>query len=182
MRADLMMEEFSNFRSAIVWPDDQDREVLPTGDFKPLKFALLEAIDVAAESASMAAATESPIETFFGAQLALVLRSLCKDVAWEFSVGTGDSDIVLHPQFPLERFRYDFAVRAKGLSKPLVLIECDGKDFHSSSEQQANDKLKDDAASRAGISLVRFTGSEIHRDVDTCVRLALSAIIEAALQ
>src|SRR5271156_6344344 len=113
-----MMDEFSNFRSAIVWPDDQDREVVPTGEFKPFKLALLKAIKVAAESAGMAAATESPIETFFGAQFALLLRSFCKDIGWEFSVGKGDSDIVLHPQFPLERFRYDFAVRAKGQSKP----------------------------------------------------------------
>jgi hypothetical protein len=44
------------------------------------------------------------------------------------------------------------------------------------------DKLKDEAASRAGIRLIRFTGSEIHRDIDACVRCAMSAIINAAVQ
>jgi very-short-patch-repair endonuclease len=66
--------------------------------------------------------------------------------------------------------------------KPLVLVECDGKEFHSSVDQQANDKLKDAAASRMGIRLIRFTGSEIHRDIDACVKYAMSVIINAAVQ
>ena len=117
-----------------------------------------------------------------GAQLALALRPLCNDIGWKFSVGTEDDDLVLYPQFPLARFRYDFAVVAKWKARPLVLIECDGKDFHSSADQQANDKLKDDAAANAGIRLLRFTGSEINSDVDACVRYALSAMLKAAIQ
>jgi very-short-patch-repair endonuclease len=116
----------------------------------------------------------------------LALRSFCKDIGWEFSVGAenGDGDIVLHPHFPLAQFRYDFAVRAKWKLTPLVLVECDGKQFHSSIDQQANDKLKDEAASRAGIRLLRFTGSEIHRDIDACVKHAISVAIaiNAAVQ
>jgi very-short-patch-repair endonuclease len=176
-----MSHEFSTFKSAIDWPVYQD-EIAPTGELKPFRIGLLKAVDVAAESFTMAAETESPIETIFGAQLALALRHFCKDIGWKFSVGTEDDDIVLHPQFSLARFRYDFAVRAKGKLKPLVLVECDGKEFHSSSDQQANDKLKDVAASRAGVRLIRFTGSEIHRDIDACVKYAMSAIINAAVQ
>jgi very-short-patch-repair endonuclease len=178
---DLMSREFSTFKSAIDWRDYRD-EVAPTGELKPFGIGLLKAVEAAAESFAMAAETESPIETIFGAQLALVLRPFCKEIGWEFSVGTEDDDIVLHPQFSLARFRYDFAVRAKWKLKPLVLVECDGKEFHSSADDQANDKLKDEAASRAGIRLIRFTGSEIHRDVDTCVKYAMSAIINAAVQ
>jgi very-short-patch-repair endonuclease len=73
-------------------------------------------------------------------------------------------------------------VRAKWKLKPLVLVECDGKEFHSSADQQANDKLKDVAALQAGIRLVRFTGSEIHRDIDACVTYVMSVMINAALQ
>jgi very-short-patch-repair endonuclease len=89
---------------------------------------------------------------------------------------------VPHPQYVLGRFRYDFAVRANWRPKPLLLVECDGKDFHSSAEQQANDALKDAAASHAGMRLIRFSGSKIHRDVDGSVRYAVLACIRAALQ
>jgi very-short-patch-repair endonuclease len=178
-----MSYDFSNFKSAIDWPVYQD-EVAPTGEWKPFRIGLLKAIEAAAESVTMAAQTESPIETIFGAQLALALRPFCKDIGWEFLVGAenGDGDIVLHPQFPLAQFRYDFAVRANWKLTPLVLVECDGKEFHSSIDQQANDKLKDEAASRAGISLLRFTGSEIHCDIDACVKHAISVTINAAVQ
>jgi very-short-patch-repair endonuclease len=176
-----MTHEFSDFKSAIAWPDFQD-EIAPTGEWKPLSTAWLKAIEAAAESFTMAAETESPIETIFGAQFALALRPLCNDIGWKFSVGTGDDDLVLYPQFPLARFRYDFAVVAKWKARPLVLIECDGKDFHSSADQQANDKLKDEAAANAGIRLIRFTGSEINGDVDACVRYSLSAMLKAAIQ
>jgi very-short-patch-repair endonuclease len=176
-----MTHEFSNFKSAIAWPDFQD-EVAPTGEWESLGTVGLKAVEAAAESFTMAAETESPIETIFGAKLALALRPLCNDIGWKFSVGTGDDDLVLYPQFPLARFRYDFAVMAKWTARPLVLIECDGKDFHSSADQQANDKLKDEAAAKAGIRLIRFTGSEINGDVDACVRHALSALLKAAIQ
>jgi very-short-patch-repair endonuclease len=177
-----MTHEFSNFKSAIAWPDFQD-EIAPTGELKPFSAALLKAVEAAAESFTMAAETESPIETIFGAQFALALRPLCNDFGWKFSVGTGDDDdLVLCPQFPLARFRYDFAVLAKWKAKPLVLIECDGKDFHSSADQQANDKLKDEAAANAGIRLIRFTGSEINGDVDACVKYALATMMKAAVQ
>lgn len=177
-----MIDEFSNFKSAIVWPDAREPEEAPTGDFKPLRLAVFKAIETATESFSMAATTESPIETIFGAKFALALRPICKDVGWDFCIGTGDTDIVLHPQYIIGRFRYDFALRANWRPKPLLLIECDGKDFHSSPEQQANDALKDAVATNAGIRLVRFSGSEINRDVDSCVRYALSVCLHAALQ
>ena len=176
-----MSHDFSSFKSAINWPVYRD-EVAPTGELKPFRIGLLKAVEAAAESFTMAAETESPIETIFGAQLALALRPFCKDIGWEFSVGTENDDIVLHPQFPLARFRYDFAVRAKWKLKPLVLVECDGKEFHSSDDQQANDKLKDIAAAGAGIRLIRFTGAEIHREIDACVKYAMSVIINAAVQ
>jgi very-short-patch-repair endonuclease len=174
-------DDFLSFKSAINWPVYQD-EVVPTGELKPFRIGLVKAVEAAAERFIMAAETESPIETIFGAQLALTLRPFCEDIGWEFSVGTGNDDIVLHPQFPLDRFRYDFAVRAKWKLKPLVLVECDGKEFHSSADQRANDILKDESASRAGVRLIRITGSEIHCDVDACVKYAMSVIINAALQ
>ena len=128
-----MTHELSDFKSAMARPDFQD-EIAPTGEWKPLSTAWLKAIEAAAESFTMAAETESPIETIFGAQFALALRPLCNDIGWKFSVGTGDDDLVLYPRFPLARFRYDFAVVTKWKARPLILIEFDEKDFHSSAD------------------------------------------------
>jgi hypothetical protein len=84
-----MSAEFSNFKSAIVWPKDRYvAEEIPTGEFKPFRTALLKAIEAAAESFTMAGVTESPIETFFGTRFALRARRLCDALGWKFSVGT----------------------------------------------------------------------------------------------
>ncbi|MCK1734306.1 hypothetical protein IVA79_10125 [Bradyrhizobium sp. 138] len=138
---------------------------------------MVKAVECAAESVTMSGISESPIETIFGAKLALALRSVCEDLGWTFSVGARcDADVSLHPQYPLRRFRYDFAILAKGQSQPLVLIECDGKEFLSTEEQQANDRLKDGAALKAEVRLVRFSGSEINSDIDRCIRRTLQSM------
>src|SRR5262249_39716896 len=134
IRVTLMLDDFTNFRSAIEWPDFEAEEV-PTRDFVPLHRATAKALECAAESFTMSEVTESPIETIFGAKLALALRPVCEELGWTFSVGTqGDADVRLCPQYPLQRFRYDFAILAKGQSEPLILVECDGKEFHSTAE------------------------------------------------
>jgi len=172
-----MVEDFSNFKSAIAWPDLNEPEEAPTRDFVPLSVAMVKAVECAAESVSMSGSTESPIEAIFGAKLALALRPVCEELGWTFSVGARcDADVSLHPQYPLHRFRYDFAIIVKGQSQPLLLIECDGKQFHSTEEQQVNDRLKDKAALEAGVQLVRFSGSEINSDIDRCIRCTLRSM------
>jgi very-short-patch-repair endonuclease len=172
-----MVDDFSNFRSAIAWPDLDEPEEAPTGNFVPLRVAVVKAVECAAESYTMSGVTESPIETIFGAKLALALRPVCEELGWTFSVGAqSDADVSLQRQYPLQRFRYDFAILAKGQSQPLVLIECDGKDFHSTEEQQANDRLKDEAALKARVLLVRFSGSEINGDIDRCIGRTLRSM------
>lgn len=172
-----MVDDFSNFRSAIAWPNLDEPEEVPTGDFIPLGAAMVKAIDYAAESFAMSGVTESPIETIFGAKLALVLRPVCEDLGWNFSIGArSDADVWLQPQYPLQQYRYDFAVLAKGQPQPLILIECDGKEFHSTDQQQANDRRKDEAALNARVLLVRFSGAEINSDIDRCIRRTLRSI------
>jgi very-short-patch-repair endonuclease len=95
---------------------------------------------------------ESPIEIDLGARL---LRTL-------------STAHLLVPQFRLQRFRYDFAI-----IRQLVLIECDGKQWHSTPEQLANDQRKDEAARKIGAPLLRFTGSEIFNDVNGCAERVL---------
>jgi very-short-patch-repair endonuclease len=170
-------EGFSNFKSAICWPEIDEPEEAPKGDFVPLGVAILKAVECAAESVAMSGVTESPIETIFGAKLALVLRPVCDDLGWRFAVGAqANADVFLQSQYPLHRFRYDFAILAKGQQRPLLLVECDGKEFHSSEAQQTNDRLKDEAALKAGVRLVRFSGAEINNDIDLCIQRTLRAM------
>jgi very-short-patch-repair endonuclease len=51
-----------------------------------------------------------------------------------------------------------------------IAIECDGKDFHSSPEQKKYDKRRTSYLYRNGYrSVLRFTGSDINRNVNNCV-------------
>jgi very-short-patch-repair endonuclease len=62
-------------------------------------------------------------------------------------------------------------------------VECDGFDFHDRTKQQASaDRARDREMLRAGLSVVRFTGSDIHRDVNFCALEALSLLFSVRRQ
>ena len=94
---------------------------------------------------------ESPIER----RLAVFLVPYAKQ--WGFKV---------IPQFKHDRFRYDFAIEKDG--KVIAVIECDGREFHSSPEQLSRDLVKDLSAKQAGLIVFRRWGSEIHYDAKGC--------------
>lgn len=51
-----------------------------------------------------------------------------------------------------------------------VAIECDGHNFHEKTKEQAQrDKARDRYFASKNIVVLRFTGSEIYKDVDKCV-------------
>lgn len=54
----------------------------------------------------------------------------------------------------------------------LVLVECDGHDWHERTPQQAaRDRSRDrEILLKAGVPVIRFTGSEIVRDPDGCAK------------
>jgi very-short-patch-repair endonuclease len=62
------------------------------------------------------------------------------------------------------RYRVDFA-----LPELHVAIEIDGFDFHSSREQLISDRRRQREIEAEGWRVIRFAGSEIRRDVETCV-------------
>lgn len=74
---------------------------------------------------------------------------------------------LIQAQWELDRFRYDFAITDRS-GNLLALIECDGREFHSTPEQLARDAEKNAAAEAAGIRLFRWTGREIYRDAHSC--------------
>jgi hypothetical protein len=76
-----------------------------------------------------------------------------------------DHPVVIAPQFTIARYRLDFLVSVKtAQGQALYAIECDGKDYHSSIEQLAADKLRDDYLAALGIVTLRYSGQWIHRN------------------
>lgn len=51
-----------------------------------------------------------------------------------------------------------------------LVVECDGHDFHEKTKEQAKrDKSRDRDLQAAGITVLRFTGSEIYNDINQCI-------------
>lgn len=63
------------------------------------------------------------------------------------------------------RYRVDFILKDARL-----IIELDGHEHHSTKEQLENDAIRQRYLTRAGYSVIRFTGREINRNPAACVR------------
>jgi len=62
------------------------------------------------------------------------------------------------------RYRVDYIFRDARL-----IVELDGHAYHSTPEQLENDAIRQRYLTRAGYTVIRFTGREINRDVKYCV-------------
>lgn len=69
-------------------------------------------------------------------------------------------------------YRADFAIVDRKLA-----IEIDGHDYHKTKEQRTNDAKRQRALELAGWRVIRFTGSEIHTNLNGCLE-ELSKYIE----
>lgn len=73
-------------------------------------------------------------------------------------------------------FSFDLCLYSESESRNMIkrlVVEIDGHEFHErTKEQAARDRSRDRAMARAGIQVIRFTGSEIYKS-------AVSAAIEA---
>ena len=131
-------------------------------------------------------ACESPIEVALGAAILVAdqlehenMRNgflLCG--ATEMEHYRADLALMI-PQFPFDGYRIDFALRLPRYRFQYLLIECDGHDFHErTKEQAARDRSKDRYAQHNGYPILRFTGSEIHRDAGDCASQVLGFITD----
>jgi very-short-patch-repair endonuclease len=77
------------------------------------------------------------------------------------------------PQYIVDPFRYDFALKNKASGQVVTLIECDGAKFHCSPDQIERDRLKDQLAKDAGLRMFRFSGREICEDAAACAEKVL---------
>lgn len=141
-------------------PSDElhgSEEIVGPGGLFPIGPAAEAAANHSAGALFLAPMCESPIEIELGAY---VLREI------------EDRGIRLAAQYNWLSFRMDFALLREYL--PLLFIECDGKEFHSTPDQIANDRRKDAAAAAARIPLLRFSGSDIFRRGEACAQLAVA--------
>jgi very-short-patch-repair endonuclease len=100
---------------------------------------------------------QSPIERELFVAIALDLHDLGLQFWLNSQVrfGAYTADIVL-------------GVPLKAMS-PVVVIECDGHDFHERTKEQArHDRRRDRWMQGQGVAVFRFTGSEIFRNPEAC--------------
>ncbi|MFC6790602.1 endonuclease domain-containing protein [Methylobacterium komagatae] len=80
----------------------------------------------------------------------------------------------IEPQVQIVGWRVDFLIHfpdhtGKSAALSRLIVECDGHDFHERTKAQAaRDRSRDRVAQHNGIPVLRFTGSEIHRDPARC--------------
>ena len=89
----------------------------------------------------------------------------------------GARGVLLGRQVRVTDYATDFllsVLRADGASVARLVVECDGHDFHErTKEQAARDRSRDRTLQARGITVMRFTGSELYRDPMKCVCEAL---------
>src|SRR5262249_50833493 len=93
---------------------------------------------------------------------------------WEFrTFGPSGNNFALVPQLTVDGVgRVDFAIFDPEIStdRPLVVVECDGHDCHSSPDQVTNDNRRDRTLLKLGIPPLRFTATDILRGSDSVAR------------
>lgn len=77
----------------------------------------------------------------------------------------------LTPQVNIGPYRADFAI-----PDLRIVIEIDGIEFHASDRQVSRDMKRDDYIRQQGWQVLRFTGSEVKRDVSLCVLTVLDVV------
>lgn len=84
-----------------------------------------------------------------------------------------EAKALVFPQAHVDQYVVDFAILASGrgeVSTVALGVECDGHDWHERTKQQASyDRARDRyLLSHRAMPIVRFTGSDIHRDANQC--------------
>lgn len=124
---------------------------------------------------------ESPIEAMLACYLA-ALRTAGLDVLIFTKNWPRDNEerdrarrtgaLCIEAQAAIDLWRVDFLLTLIDIDGEMqhVVIECDGHEFHErTKEQAARDRARDRAMIAKGYHVLRFTGSEIHRNGPKCL-------------
>lgn len=145
-------------------------------------------LELVSNIGDVVAQCESPIERRFLAGLwgysilnGLWLQAYFTEAkTWvDLDFATTDPRVRVTPQWKRGRCRHDFHLEYSSLvstggaleQKPLatLIVECDGHEYHERTKEQARrDRSRDRVAVAEGHTVLRFTGSELHRDALGC--------------
>jgi hypothetical protein len=155
-----------NYRKPYVRGSEAD-----AGEFKPVGLGSMFTgiVERARAAMSVNPTSDSPIESILGAAIIVCFEGNGKPLTLASEPSGHARRLLLVPQFKWSIYRSDWAVYNPKTTGAL-LIECDGKDFHSSDDQIQHDARKDEAAHDRGYLTMRFTGSQIHRNADGCAK------------
>jgi very-short-patch-repair endonuclease len=93
-----------------------------------------------------------------------------------------DEAAFVFPQVRIGSYRVDFAIWDASLpfsiaAPRVMVVECDGHDFHERTKEQARrDKQRDRYLTSHGYKVLRFTGSEIWADPGACAQEIISEL------
>ena len=132
----------------------------------------------------------SPIEHIFLTAFYVVMRNaeprlnvhVCM-VEEDFWFSSEHASWKIMPQAPIGPFRCDFAIRWLNMmgdwSPRLLIVECDGHDFHERTKEQASkDRARDRELQQMGHTVFRFTGADLYRDPVGCATQAANWLIK----
>lgn len=141
------------------------------GDYQPTALSGVCATIVERARAAMQAnpTSDSPIESILGAAIIMCFDRSGKPLLLATEPSDKAAGLQVIPQFKWSLYRSDWAIYNPKTTGAL-LIECDGKDFHTGPDQIKHDMRKDQAAQDRGFLTMRFTGSQIHRNADGCAK------------
>ena len=93
----------------------------------------------------------------------------------------GKRYLVIRQQMKVEKYRADFLIEIKGgnVETSYYVVEIDGHDFHEKTKEQVKRRNERDRffASK-GMTVIRFSGSEVYNDPDGCVESVCECIID----
>lgn len=137
-------------------------------------FTLDDATSKAFDYQRLNALVKSPIEEQLGVAL-LFTTDGYKAIQFKFSpseevVPSDCWGSFFECQGNIGKYKADFLITVQCENrKTRIAIECDGHDFHEKTKEQAQkDKARDRFFVSEGVIVLRFTGSEIYRDVNKC--------------
>lgn len=93
------------------------------------------------------------------------MKTLLTPIEENFWKASQDLIQGIQPQAWIDNYRVDFLIKSKNL-----VIELDGHDYHKTKEQRTKDASRQRCLEMKGYRVIRFTGTEIHKNVNKCVQ------------
>jgi len=100
-------------------------------------------------------------------------------------LGQLEHGVWVFPQQPIGAYRVDFllvGIAPVSAEPRFVVVECDGKAYHSTPEQLASDERRQKAIENTGFTVVRFTGSDLWTDPGFILRKTVASLIYWSLK